>query len=195
MTPPLRQELVRIVRATDSRTVSHLRKMVLGQLRYTEAQSSQNGDCLAMDCATVDVGPDGKERSLARVSIVNFYGAVVLDTFVRQTSPVADYRTPVSGVRPEDVEGTSARQFPEVKDTVKSILDKKMLVGHTIQNSLQVLHMQHPISLRYDVGKCPEWKRKFPGINDPGLEILAQNELGVSMQGGQRNSVGALPAT
>ncbi|KAG9021081.1 REX4, RNA exonuclease 4 [Tulasnella sp. JGI-2019a] len=174
-----------------------------------------------MDCATVDIGLDGKERSLARVSIVNFYGAVVLDTFVRQTSPIADYRTPASGVRPEDVEGTSARQFPEVKDTVKSILDKKMLVGHTIQNSLQVsteiyclrfpatfivdllvpiysvkvLHMQHPISLRYDVGKCPEWKRKFPGINDPGLEILAQNELGVSMQSGQRNSVGALPAT
>lgn len=51
----------------------------------------------------VGVGLEGRESSLARVSIVNFYGSVLLDEFVRQRERVGDYRTFVSGIRPEDL--------------------------------------------------------------------------------------------
>lgn len=51
----------------------------------------------------VGVGPEGSESVLARVSIVNFHGAVVLDRFVRPREKVTDYRTWVSGVREEDL--------------------------------------------------------------------------------------------
>jgi RNA exonuclease 4 len=55
----------------------------------------------------VGVGIDGAESSLARVSLVNFYGAVQLDVFVRQRERVVDYRTEFSGIRPSDmVHGT-----------------------------------------------------------------------------------------
>jgi RNA exonuclease 4 len=55
----------------------------------------------------VGVGINGKESSLARVSIVNFYGAVLLDEFVRQRERVVDYRTEFSGIRAKDmVHGT-----------------------------------------------------------------------------------------
>ncbi len=51
----------------------------------------------------VGVGIDGKESSLARVSVVNFYGVVLLDEFVRQREHVVDYRTEFSGIRPKDM--------------------------------------------------------------------------------------------
>ena len=49
------------------------------------------------------MGPEGIESALARVSIVNFHGAVILDQFVRPREKVTDYRTWVSGVREEDL--------------------------------------------------------------------------------------------
>ena len=57
----------------------------------------------------VGVGIDGTESSLARVSLVNYYGAVQLDEFVRQREHVVDYRTKFSGIRPKDmIKGKSA---------------------------------------------------------------------------------------
>lgn len=56
---------------------------------------------LAMDCEMVGVGPKGEESVAARVSIVNQYGKCVYDKFVKPSQPVTDYRTAVSGVRPE----------------------------------------------------------------------------------------------
>ena len=62
----------------------------------------------------VGVGPEGSESTLARVSIVNYHGAVILDQFVRPRERVTDYRTWVSGVREEDLRnGQSAALFPE----------------------------------------------------------------------------------
>ncbi len=65
------------------------------------------GKYLSLDCEMVGVGIDGKESSLARVSLVNYYGAIQMDEFVRQRERVVDYRTEFSGVRPSDmVNGT-----------------------------------------------------------------------------------------
>lgn len=52
----------------------------------------------------VGVGPFGLESALARVTIVNYVGEVVLDEFVRPQEQVTDWRTHVSGVRKEDME-------------------------------------------------------------------------------------------
>jgi RNA exonuclease 4 len=51
----------------------------------------------------VGVGPKGSEDFLARVSIVNYYGNVLLDAFVSPTQRVTDWRTKWSGIRPADV--------------------------------------------------------------------------------------------
>ena len=68
------------------------------------------GKYLALDCEMVGVGIDGSESSLARVSIVNFYGAVLIDEFVRQRERVVDYRTQFGGVRERDlIKGASRR--------------------------------------------------------------------------------------
>lgn len=63
----------------------------------------------------VGVGLEGEESSLARVSIVNFYGAIILDEFVKQRERVVDYRTQFSGIRPSDmIHGTSCTRYNRV---------------------------------------------------------------------------------
>lgn len=58
---------------------------------------------MAIDCEMVGVGPDGEDSILARVSIVNQFGKCIYDKYVKPTEKVTDYRTAVSGIRPEDI--------------------------------------------------------------------------------------------
>lgn len=66
-------------------------------------RESRPGKYLSIDCEMVGIGIDGSESSLARVTVVNFYGAVQMDEFVRQKERVVDYRTRYSGIRPSDM--------------------------------------------------------------------------------------------
>jgi RNA exonuclease 4 len=117
------------------------------------------GRYLAVDCEMVGVGIDGAESSLARVSMVNFHGAIMLDVFVRQKERVVDYRTEFSGIRPVDmVHGThictcahcilrttkvltwvlEAKPFEEAQKEVAEMLEGRVLVGHAVHNDLKV---------------------------------------------------------
>jgi RNA exonuclease 4 len=64
----------------------------------------------------VGVGAEGKESSLARVSIVNYHGVVLLDEIVKQRERVVDYRTEWSGIRPGDL--INGEHFPSCVDVV-----------------------------------------------------------------------------
>ena len=102
----------------------------------------------------VGVGIEGAESSLARVSLVNYYGAVQLDEFVRQRERVVDYRTQWSGVRETDmIKGPlsqivslypqhwlpmTAKPFVEVQKQVADLLKGRILVGHAVHNDLKV---------------------------------------------------------
>jgi RNA exonuclease 4 len=49
------------------------------------------------------VGLYASESSVARVSLVNYHGAVIMDEYVKQREHVVDYRTRWSGIRPSDM--------------------------------------------------------------------------------------------
>lgn len=119
----------------NGESLSSLRKMVLGEQSYTASQE-QPGKYLSLDCEMVGVGIDGKESSLARVSLVNYYGAIQMDGFVRQRERVVDYRTEFSGVRPSDM--VNAQPFSEVQQKVADFLKDRVLVGHAVHNDLKV---------------------------------------------------------
>ncbi|XP_047556784.1 RNA exonuclease 4 isoform X1 [Lutra lutra] len=72
---------------------------------------------LAMDCEMVGVGPKGEESIAARVSIVNQYGKCVYDKYVKPTQPVTDYRTAVSGIRPESLKQGAVSRSPQKEDS------------------------------------------------------------------------------
>ena len=71
-----------------------------------------------------------------RVCIVNNFGTVLLDKFVRPGERVTEFRTKYSGVRPADLK--QAESLEEVAAEVAKLVDGRILVGHAITNDLQV---------------------------------------------------------
>lgn len=123
-----------------------------GTKRVSKATSTKTHDApmkrrdiyFALDCEMVGVGQEGLDSALARVSIVNWENEIVLDTYVKVDQPVTDYRTFVSGIRPEQIESDSAMPLHEVRQVVTSILQGKILIGHGLQNDLAVTGIHHP---------------------------------------------------
>ncbi|KAJ1975789.1 3'-5' exonuclease [Dimargaris xerosporica] len=144
------------------------------------------GKYLAIDCEMVGVGPEGTESVLARVSIVNFYGQVVLDRYVRPSQPVTDYRTAVSGITAELLVG--ARSFNSVAKDVHELAKDRILVGHSIKNDLDVLQLEHPRTHQRDIAVCASFCNLINGRR-PSLKFLAQEVLGITIQIGSHSSV------
>jgi len=99
---------------------------------------------VAIDCEMVGVGEDGQFSSLARVCIVNYYGDIVLDLYVKQRQEVTSYRTFVSGITEEHLISNHAVEFEECRERVQQILKDKILVGHGLKNDLSALGVSHP---------------------------------------------------
>ncbi|KAG8873504.1 3'-5' exonuclease [Tulasnella sp. 332] len=150
--------------ATDSRDVPHLRKMVLGHLEYADEHLSHLGRYLALNCETEEVtGPGGKGKSLARVSIVNFYGVVLLDVVVSQTLLLADHCLCVL----------------RAKEKVKYLIRDRVLVGHDLREGLQMLDLTHPETLLHEVVLNHESTRESPF--PPSLAKVIWVELGLTI--------------
>lgn len=144
------------------------------------------GKYLAMDCEMVGVGRDGEESVLARVSIVNYHGAVIYDTFVRPMEKVTDFRTWVSGVTFKDVE--KAPLFSEVQKHVADLLEGRILIGHAINNDLRALLLTHPPSHIRDTAKY-EQLHTIAKTKRPKLKALAKLVLGIDIQENEHSSV------
>mmetsp|Transcript_5335 Transcript_5335/g.6527 ORF Transcript_5335/g.6527 Transcript_5335/m.6527 type:complete len:392 (+) Transcript_5335:127-1302(+) len=120
--------------------------------RVSKATSTKTHDApmqrrdlyFALDCEMVGVGPEGLDSALARVSIVNWDNEIVLDTYVKVDVPVTDYRTFVSGIKPEQIQSNSAMTLSEVQGLVTSTLQGKILIGHGLKNDLNVMGIRHP---------------------------------------------------
>jgi len=100
------------------------------------------GKYVGIDCEMVGVGGEEDRSVLARVSIVNFHGTQVYDSFVKPKEFVTDWRTHVSGVSPKNM--ATARTFEEVQEEVSEILKDRVIVGHAIRNDLDALMLGHP---------------------------------------------------
>jgi RNA exonuclease 4 len=87
-------------------TVESLRFLIFSPTPFSPdlpPKDRQPGPYIALDCEMVGVGPMGRESTLARVSVVNYFGVVLMDEFVRQKERVTDWRTQWSGVRARDM--------------------------------------------------------------------------------------------
>lgn len=145
-------------------------------------------EIVSIDCEMVGVGLNGTDDMLARVSIVNQKGNVLLDKYVKPTEPVVDYRTKYSGIRPQDI--VNAEDFEKVQDEVIDILEGKIIVGHAVHNDLRVLYIKHPSRLLRDTSKFKPLAR-LVGTNGgtPSLRKLAKAILGKDIQDGEHDSV------
>ncbi|KAJ3984778.1 ribonuclease H-like domain-containing protein [Lentinula detonsa] len=162
-----------------------LKRIVFGETEYSTEQK-QPGKFIAIDCEMVGVGIDGAESSLARVTLVNYHGAVQMDEFVRQRERVVDYRTQYSGIRESDMK--KAKPFDQIQKRVADLIQDRILVGHAVHNDLKVLFLSHPWNLtrdtQYLAGKSKVVRSKYVA-----LRKLVEQELGIVIQAGEHSSL------
>lgn len=161
------------------------------------------GKYIALDCEMVGIGEGGHDDALARVSVVDFFGRQVYDSFVKPQAGqwVTDWRTHVSGVSSRHLR--LARPFEEVRRVVEDLLrgeeddnvgggakkgETRILVGHDVKHDLTVLGLSHPPRLIRDTAKFSGFKKYGHGPK-PALRVLAREILGLEIQTGQHSSV------
>jgi len=109
-----------------------------------EVSSKQVGWYVALDCEMVGTGALGSQSTLARVSMVDWDGHIILDTFVKVPVSVTDYRTHISGVTQQHLESDQAMDLEDVRYIVQKILHGRVLIGHGLDNDLSALMISHP---------------------------------------------------
>ena len=155
------------------------------------------GKYVALDCEMTGTGPPPHlDHVLARVSMVNFHGEQIYDSYVMPPDgiKVEDYRTHVSGIKPEHVKPGYARSFAQVQKDVSDFIDGRILIGHALRNDLQVLVLSHPQRDIRDTFRHPKFREENFG-KPPSLRNLAEKELGMKIQTGEHSSVEDARAT
>ncbi|KAK9461972.1 ribonuclease H-like domain-containing protein [Lipomyces oligophaga] len=177
--------LIASLTGTGSEKFSAIQKWWTRPVNIDETRTDI-GKYIALDCEFVGVGPNGSRNALARVSIVNYFGAVILDEFVQPEERVTDWRTWISGVSPKDM--TNAKSFREVQYKVAEILKDRILIGHAIQNDLKILMVSHPRRLIYDTSRLAKFRAISKG-HAPSLKNVAKEFLDLEIQADQHSSV------
>nr|XP_027064143.1 RNA exonuclease 4-like [Coffea arabica] len=137
-------------------------------------------DVLAMDCEMVGVSSMGNKSALGRITLVNKWGNVIYDEYVRPVEKVVDFRTKISGIRPRDLR--KAKDFISVQRKVAELLKGRILVGHALHNDLKALLLSHP---KKDIRDTSEYQHFLKEGRSRALRYLAADYLGVEIQNGE----------
>ncbi|KAL4499640.1 hypothetical protein ABPG72_017180 [Tetrahymena utriculariae] len=144
---------------------------------------------VAIDCEMVQCEAGQKDgfptQELARVSIVNYNGHVLLDTYVRPQKKIKNYLTKVSGITFTHIK--NAPTFPEVKNKIFEILKDKIIVGHSVQHDLTAIKFEpSQDKMTRDISNYKELKESGKKVS---LKKMVKQELGITFQEGSHNSI------
>lgn len=164
---------------------------------------------IAIDCEMMqsNIG-----QVLGRVSIVNYEGEIIFDTFVCYPEPIIITNTDekYSGIAWNDIDPQNgARPFSEVQAYLVELLRDRIVIGHDIQKDLKVISVDLPsqilrlqgVALRLtpisfdmtirDTQKCSRYRQYANhGANQgPSLKNLALGVLGRPIKQGRVSSV------
>lgn len=147
--------------------------------------STEEQKYVALDCEMVGVGNDGLRSALALVVIVDYYGRVIYQKYVQPTEPVTDYRTFVSGIRPEHL--VKAENFRVVQKEVSDIIRNKIVVGHGLINDMKALLLSHSWKSTRDTAAYRLFTFKGQGgkMRAKKLKLLVHQHLGIDIQTGE----------
>ena len=132
---------------------------------------------VALDAEMVGVGEGGKRSALARIVIVGFDERICYSAFVRPPETVTDWRTAVSGVRPEHM--AHALPLRRVQAEVAALLRDRTIIGHGLHNDLKALMLEHPRLNIRDTATYPAYRKQLvQGTRPRRLQALALEFLG-----------------
>ena len=145
---------------------------------------------VAIDCEMVEI--DNNDSAIARCSIVNDFGEIVYDKFIRPASKITDFRTNISGITP-----ICLKHAPLLKDEINeihSILKDKIIVGHTLSSDLKLLELPYNFNTlnntEYYKGiRDVAYYKKLCPDKPIALKTLSKSELGYDIQDGSHDSV------
>uniref|UniRef100_UPI0037E895EF apoptosis-enhancing nuclease n=1 Tax=Semicossyphus pulcher TaxID=241346 RepID=UPI0037E895EF len=154
--------------------------------RSSPCLSACSTTVVALDCEMVGTGPGGRCSELARCSILDYHGNVLYDKYVRPSQPVTDYRTRWSGIRRHHL--CNATPFPQAREEIHSILEGKVVVGHSIYNDFEALDLLHPAHMVRDTITTRLLSRLagFPSRHCVSLKFLSNKLLNRKIQVGRR---------
>jgi len=138
----------------------------------------------------VGVGPEGLRSALARVSMVDYKGEVIFDTFVKVYEKVTDYRTHISGIKPGDLDSPGAMCPTEVYPLVYRLLQNKILIGHGLENDLKLLGVPvDSLKLRDTAWYPPFMRLQGEHLCPRKLRDISKEFLGLDIQCQQHDSI------
>lgn len=143
-----------------------------------QGSMSAGRQVLSLDCEMCLT--EGGQSELARISIVNWDGEVVLDELVKPSRPVKDYLTQFSGITEEMLRPVTTT-LPDIQKRLLSIVTPRtVFVGHSLNSDLTALKMTHPFIV--DTGII------YPHARGPplkcSLKFLTQKYLSKEIQKG-----------
>ncbi|EAY22888.1 exonuclease family protein [Trichomonas vaginalis G3] len=100
---------------------------------------------IALDCEMIETtSEDGaKHDELARLSVVNEKGEVIIDEYFKPIHPVSDLRTHVSGITQEHLDNAKLTSEDGVS-ALSAVADKEtIIVGHGLENDFKALLLFH----------------------------------------------------
>jgi len=145
---------------------------------------------VALDCEMVGVGPGGATSILARLSIVDAQGKVLVDKIVKPSAPVTDYRTSITGITAEVLKRKTAISLAQAQRLAEEHLKDKVIVGHALKNDFKVLNMvDYPQHLVRDTALFKGFRDPANPKKCPSLAGLCQRFLQESLHSGSHDSV------
>lgn len=154
------------------------------------APMDTNHSIVSLDCEMVGVRIGKKTQSaLGRCSIVSYNETVLFDEFIKPKLPIVDYRYRWSGIKP--VHMKSAIPMDAAIPLIKTILEGKILIGHSLKHDFEVLHFHHPEEDTRDTSlyKSLRIKAGLPDTRTPSLKNLSLILLEKEIQSGPHDSV------
>lgn len=94
-------------------------------------------ETVALDCEMVGVGRSGKVLKLARVSLVNFHGDIVVDMYVRPNEQVTKYYPELNGITVDHMRIAECHDV--VEQMMYKVLSDRIVVGHSLPSDLSVI--------------------------------------------------------
>ncbi|KAF9785984.1 hypothetical protein BJ322DRAFT_1004452, partial [Thelephora terrestris] len=113
-----------------------------------------------------------------RISVIDWQGRTLIDTFVHPTQPVTDYRASETGLRPHHLQ--AAPKIEEVRKSVKQLLRGKAVVGYKLWELFLFLGISHPAIDTRDVASFVPFRKNLgykPSQMVP-LKVLVNKLMG-----------------
>ncbi|KAJ3536204.1 hypothetical protein NMY22_g6138 [Coprinellus aureogranulatus] len=147
---------------------------------------------IGVSCVVVSIGTTATrcgQRSIpmvARVTLTDYSGYTILDTYVRPTYQVTDYRSSSTGLNHAHLQ--AAPSFSQVQDAVARSIHGNIIVGHRIWDFLSAVDLTHPAINTRDMALYRPLRKRLKSKCIVDLPTLMSWFLAKEIGGGYENS-------